>query len=135
LLILCVCVLVLGITEDWAGYLLGGTASHSWIVFSPPIIEASMIAILIGFAPSYMAFYLGKPNPKQFLQVHPTLMSLRNVLLAGYGFDALYLAVFVRPFSKISQAVRSLQTGILGENLWPILAVLFLFVLWIVMKL
>jgi hypothetical protein len=82
-----------------------------------------------------MAFYLGKPNPKQFLQVHPPLASLRNFLLAGYGFDALYLAAFVRPFAKISKSVRSLQTGILGKNLWPILAVLFLLVLWIVMKL
>lgn len=135
LLILCACVLVLGFAEDWAADLLGGAAIHSWIVFSLPIIGASLVAILVGFAPSYMTFYLGKPNPKEFLQTHPFLGSLRSVLLAGYGFDALYLAVFVRPISKIAEGVRSIQTGVLGKNLWPILAVLFLLVLWIVMKL
>jgi len=135
LLILCACVLVLGFTEDWAANLLGQTASHSWIVFSLSIIGVSMIAILVGFAPSCMAFYVGKPNPKEFLQAHPFLGSLRTVLLAGYGFDALYLAVFVKPLTKISVGVRSIQTGILGKNLWPILAVLFLLILWIVMKL
>jgi hypothetical protein len=82
-----------------------------------------------------MAFYLGKPNPKGFLQTHSRLEAIRNVLLAGYGFDAFYLAVFVRPFSRISNIVRSVQTGILGKNLWPMLAVLFILVLWIVMNL
>jgi NADH-quinone oxidoreductase subunit L len=134
LLILCACVLVLGFSEDWAAYLLGGTASHSWIVFSLSIIGASMMAILVGFAPSYMSFYAGKPNPKEILQAHPVLGSIRTVVLEGYGFDALYLAVFVRPFSKISAGIRSIQTGILGKNLWPILAVLFLLMLWIVMN-
>ena len=134
LLILCASVLVLGFTEDWAAYLLGGAASHSWIVFSVPIIGVSMAAILVGFAPSYMAFYRGRPNPKELLQSHPALGALRNILLAGYGFDALYLAAFVRPLSKISEGIRRMQTGILGKNLWPILAVLFLLVLWIVMR-
>lgn len=132
LLILCACVLVLGFTEEWAANLLGISES---IVFSLPIIGASIVAILVGFGPSYMTFYLGKPNSKEFLQTHPALGTLRTVLLAGYGFDALYLAVFVRPISKIAEGVRSIQTGVLGKNLWPILAVLFLLVLWIVMKL
>ena len=135
LLILCACVLMQGFTEDWAASLLGGSASRSWIVFSVTIIGASMIAILVGFTPSYMMFYRGKPNPKELLQAHPALASLKTVLLAGYGFDALYLAVFVRPLSRISEGVRKIQTGILGKNLWPILAVLFLLLLWIVMKL
>ena len=134
LLILCASVLVLGFTEDWAANLLGGAASHSWIAFSAPVIEASMIAILAGFTPSYMAFYSGKLSPKELFQTYPALGTLRNVLLAGYGFDAFYLALFVRPVSKLAESVRRIQTGILGKNLWPILAVLFLLVLWIVMK-
>ena len=132
LLVLCACVLVLGFTEEWASNLLGNTGA---IAFSLPIIGASIFAILVGFGPSYMAFYLGKPNPKGFLQTHSRLGVIRNVLLAGYGFDAFYLAVFVRPFSRISNIVRSIQTGILGKNLWPMLAVLFILVLWIVMNL
>ena len=132
LLILCACVLVLGFTEEWSANLLG---IREGIVFSLPIITASIVAILVGFGPSYMTFYLGKPNPKEFLQTHPGLGAIRNILLAGYGFDAFYFAVFVKPFTRISNSVRSIQTGILGKNLWPILAVLFLLVLWIVMKL
>ena len=132
LLILCACVLVLGFTEEWSANLLG---IREGIVFSLPIISASIVAILVGFGPSYMTFYLGKPNPKEFLQTHPGLGAIRNVLLAGYGFDAFYFAVFVKPFARISNSVRSIQTGILGKNLWPMLAVLFLLVLWIVMKL
>jgi NADH-quinone oxidoreductase subunit L len=135
LLILCASVLILGFTEDWAAYLLGGAASHSWIVFSVPIIGVSIIAILVGFTPSYMVFYRGKPNPRELLQSHRALGSLRSILLAGYGFDALYLAVFVRPLARVSESVRRIQTGILGKNLWPILAALFLLALWIVMKL
>jgi len=57
------------------------------------------------------------------------------VLLAGYGFDGFYLTVFVKPFSRISNAVRSVQTGILAKNLWPLLAVLLLLALWMVMYL
>jgi len=132
LLILCACVLVLGFTEEWSANLLG---IREGIVFSLPIISASIVAILVGFGPSYMIFYLGKPNPKEFLQTHSGLGAIRNALLAGYGFDAFYFAVFVKPFARISNSVRSIQTGILGKNLWPMLAVLFLLVLWIVMKL
>jgi len=38
----------------------------------------------------------------------------------------------VKPFSRISTTVRSMQTGILAKNLWPMLAVLLLLALWIV---
>ena len=131
LLILSACVLVLGFTEEWSANLLG---IPQGIAFSLPIIGASIIAILVGFGPSYMTYYMSKPNPEMFLQTHPALRSVREAMLAGYGFDSLYLAVFVKPFSRISNTVRSIQTGILGKNLWPMLAVLLLLVLWIVMK-
>jgi NADH-quinone oxidoreductase subunit L len=132
LMILSACVLVLGFTEEWAAGLLG---LEQALVFELPIIGASILAILVGLAPSYFAFYQGKPNPQTFLQEHPSLGSLRKVMLAGYEFDALYLAVFVRPFSRISNAVRSIQTGILAKNLWPMLAVLLLLAIWMVMNL
>ncbi|MGA8905142.1 MAG: NADH-quinone oxidoreductase subunit L [Candidatus Bathyarchaeia archaeon] len=132
LLILSACVLGLGFVESPAANLLGITEN---LAFELPIIGASLIAILIGLAPSYFAFYLHKPDPQAFLEHHSGLGALRRVMLAGYGFDAFYLAVFVRPLSKISSAVREFQTGILGKNLWPMLAVLAILVLWMVLYL
>jgi NADH-quinone oxidoreductase subunit L len=132
LLILSACVLGLGFIESSAANLLGITEN---LTFELPIIGASLIAILIGLTPSYFAFYLHKPDPQAFLEQHRGLGALRRVMLAGYGFDAFYLAVFVRPLSKISSAVREFQTGILGKNLWPMLAVLAILVLWMVLYL
>ena len=131
LLILSVCVLVLGFTEQSAAGLLGLTQG---LEFDLPIIGMSILAILIGFTPSYMAFYLNRPNPQTFLETHGALQKIREVLVAGYGFDALYLAVFVKPFTRISNTVRSIQTGILAKNLWPMLAVLLLLAIWLVMR-
>lgn len=131
LMILSACVLVLGFTEQGAAGLLGLKEA---LVFELPIIGSSIVAILVGFVPSYFSFCLARPDPRTFLQEHPHLGSLRNAILAGYGFDALYLAVFVRPFSRISYAVRSIQTGILAKNLWPMLAVLLLLALWLVTR-
>jgi NADH-quinone oxidoreductase subunit L len=132
LMILSACVLVLGFTEQLAAGLLGLT---EMLVFELPIIGAAILALVIGFAPSYYAFYLGRPNPTRFLEEHPSLAQLRKVLIAGYGFDGFYLAVFVKPFSRISNTIRSIQTGILAKNLWPLLAVLLLLALWMVMYL
>jgi NADH-quinone oxidoreductase subunit L len=132
LVILSACVLVLGFTEESAAGLLRFTGT---IIFELPIIGASIVAILVGFAPSYLVFCLGKPNTETLLRNHPGLRSLRKGILAGYGFDALYLAAFVRPFSRISNTVRNIQTGILAKNLWPMLVVLLLLAFWLVMKL
>jgi NADH-quinone oxidoreductase subunit L len=131
LLILSVCVLVLGFTEQSAAGLLGIT--HG-LELDLPIVGMSILAILIGFSPSYMAFYLNRPNPQTFLETHTAVRKLREVLVAGYGFDALYLTVFVTPFTRISNTVRSIQTGILAKNLWPMLALLLLLAIWLVMR-
>lgn len=132
LMILSICVLVLGFTEAYAAGLLG---LKEVLVFELPTIGASILAILVGFTPSYLTFYQGRPNPQTFLQEHPGLGRLRMAMLKGYGFDALYLAVFVGPFTHISNAVRRIQTGILAKNLWPMLAVLLLLAIWLVMML
>jgi NADH-quinone oxidoreductase subunit L len=132
LMILSAAVVVLGFTEVSAATLLGLTER---ITFELSIIGTAMVALAVGFLPSYMTYYSGKPNPVTFLQQYSGLAKLRKVMLAGYGFDAFYLAVFVKPFSRISNSVTRIQTGILGKNLWPMLAVLFLLVLWIVMML
>jgi NADH-quinone oxidoreductase subunit L len=132
LMILSAAVVVLGFTEVSAATLLGLTEP---ITFELSIIGTAMVALVVGFLPSYMTYYSGKPNPVTFLQQHSGLAKLRKVMLTGYGFDVFYLAMFVKPFSRISYSVTRIQTGILGKNLWPMLAVLFLLVLWIVMKL
>jgi NADH-quinone oxidoreductase subunit L len=132
LLILSACVLVLGFTEGPAANLLGITEN---LVFELPIIGASILAILIGLTPSYFAFFLHKPNPSTFLEQHPSLGTLRQIMLAGYGFDALYQRVFVNSLSKISNTVREIQTGILAKNLWPMLAILILLAIWVVLYL
>jgi len=131
LLILSACVLLLGFTEESSASLLGVTEN---LAFSLPIVGASMVAVLIGFAPSYMTFYLHKPNPKQFLEAHITLGAVRRIMLAGYGFDTLYSVAFVRPLYKLSNIVRSIQTGILAKNLWPMLIVLLLLLIWLVSR-
>jgi NADH-quinone oxidoreductase subunit L len=131
LMILSACVVVLGFAETNAAGLLGVTQA---LTLELPIVGASVLAILVGFAPSYLAFYLRRPNPEILLQQHPTLGSLRKVMLAGYGFDAFYLTVIARPLARISNFARSIQTGILAKNLWPMLAVLLLIVLWLVTR-
>ncbi len=132
LLILSACVLVLGFTEGPAANLLGITEN---LAFELPIIAASIAAILIGLTPSYFAFYLHKPNPSTFLEKHPSLGTLRQIMLAGYGFDALYQRVFVNSLSKISNTAREIQTGILAKNLWPMLAILVILAIWVVLYL
>ena len=132
LLILSASVVVLGFTVNAAASLLGLTES---VTFELSIIAASLAALLVGFAPSYLVFYLHRPDPQTFLDQHHSLGRLRDFMLAGYGFDALYLALFVKPLSKVSDAIREIQTGILAKNLWPMLAVLIILALWVVFKL
>ena len=132
LMILSVCVLVLGLTQGWAASLLG-LAVHPTLEITT--VAASAVAIIVGVTPAYFVYYLTRPDPKRFIETHPGLASLRKWMLAGYGFDAFYLAVFVKPFTKISNAVRSIQTGILAKNLWPMLAVLMVILLWMVLTL
>jgi NADH-quinone oxidoreductase subunit L len=132
LMILSISVLVLGFTESWAAGLLG---LKETLTLERPIVGASILAITVGLAPSYFSFYQGRPNPQTFIHNHPNLGSLREAMLAGYGFDAFYLAVFSRPFARISSAVRRVQTGILAKNLWPMLAVLLLLAIWVIMTL
>jgi len=122
----------LGFTEGSAANLLGITENLTFLL---PIIGASIVAIFVGLVPSYFAFYLHRPNPATFLEQHPGLKTLRQVMLAGYGFDAFYQRVFVNPLSKISDTAREIQTGILAKNLWPMLVILLLLAIWLVLYL
>jgi hypothetical protein len=43
------------------------------------------------------------------------------VLLEGYGFDRFYDRVFASTVTRLGSAVRLIQTGSLGKNMWGIL--------------
>lgn len=132
LIILSVSVLVLGFTEGSAAQLLGLTEN---LTFELPIVFASIIAIIVGFTPSYFAFYLHRPDPHTYLNQRTTLAKLRQVMRAGYFFDAFYFKMIIQPLTRMSSTIRKIQTGILGKNLWPMLAALVILALWLVLKL
>jgi NADH-quinone oxidoreductase subunit L len=132
LIILSACVLVLGFAENSAANLLGFVGDLAFVL---PVVGASIFAILVGFVPSYFVFYAHNPDPQTFLEQHPSLEKLKRFMLAGYGFDSLYLSIFARPLFKLSNSIRRIQTGILGKNLWPMLAVLVILAIWVVLSL
>jgi len=132
LMILSVAVLGLGFMEIPVADLLKQSTD---IVFELPIIASALFAILIGFIPSYFVFYLNRPNPSVILQSHPALAMIRKEMLAGYGFDAVYFRIFVRPYVRISNSIRRIQTGIIAENFWPILALIAILAFWVLLSL
>jgi NADH-quinone oxidoreductase subunit L len=132
LMILSVVVLLLGFMEIHVAQLLNQPTD---IVFELPIIASALLAITIGFIPSYFVFYLNRPNPSTMLQTHPALATIRKWMLAGYGFDALYLKIFVRPCLRFSNSIRRIQTGVIAENLWPILALIAILAFWVLLNL
>ena len=132
LMILSVAVLVLGFMEMPVADLLKQSTD---IVFELPIIVSALFAILVGFIPSYFVFYLNRPNASAILQRHPVLATIRKGILAGYGFDAVYFRIFVQPYLRISNSIRRIQTGIIAENLWPILALIAILAFWVLLNL
>jgi len=131
-MILSVAVLVLGFIETPVADLLKQSTD---IVFELPIIISALFAIVIGFIPSYFVFYLNRPNASAILQKYPVLTTIRKGILAGYGFDAVYFRIFVQPYLRISSSIRRIQTGIIAENLWPILALIAILAFWVLLNL
>ena len=96
-------------------------ASSSQRAANPWIYAASLSALVIGFLPAYALYLRQSPEPSQFLATHSWISATRNVLLQGYGFDTFYDRVFARTVTKLGSAVRLMQTGSLGKNMWGIL--------------
>jgi len=90
-------------------------------VTSPWVYAASLLALAVGFLPAYCLFVRRIPEPSQLLQRHRWISTIQNVLIEGYGFDPLYERAFATPVMKLGSAIRTIQTGILGKNMWGIL--------------
>ncbi|MBC5992049.1 NADH-quinone oxidoreductase subunit L [Pontibacter cellulosilyticus] len=78
-----------------------GLATIEWIF--------QIVAALVALSGIYIAylFYLKKPYLAQNMERSKFAMSLHRFWYSGWGFDALYNAVFVRPYVYLSKANRS----------------------------
>lgn len=75
----------------------------------PPEIAFQLIAVtitLLGIYSGYSLYYRNKEVIEQWRH-SPVMVGLRNFWYSGWGFDALYNAVFVRPFVFITHLNKS----------------------------
>jgi NADH-quinone oxidoreductase subunit L len=121
--LLSLAVVLLWLLEGQVSRLLGiGEPSAT----APWVYTASLLTMLIGFFPAYGIYLKHTPEPGHLLQKYPWISTARNVLIEGYGFDRLYGLTFARAVMKLGSAVRVLQTGSLGKNMWGILIFLLI---------
>jgi len=118
LALLSIAVTVLWLLEGQVSRLLGISEPA---VTSPWVYAASLLALMVGFLPAYCLFFRRSPEPSHLLQRHRWISTIQNVLIEGYGFDPLYERTFATPVMKLGSAIRTIQTGILGKNMWGIL--------------
>jgi NADH-quinone oxidoreductase subunit L len=118
LAVLSIAVATLWLVEGAASRLLGVVEPEPT---NPWIYAASLSALVIGFLPAYALYLRQTPEPSHLLVTHSWMSATRNVLLEGYGFDRLYSRVFASSVTKLGSAVRWIQTGSLGKNMWGIL--------------
>ena len=116
--LLSIAVVTLWLVEGGASRLLGVVEPEA---ASPWIYVASLGALLIGFLPAYALYLRQSPEPSQLVATHHWISATRNVLLEGYGFDRFYDRVFASTVTRLGSAVRLIQTGSLGKNMWGIL--------------
>jgi len=116
--LLSIAVVTLWLMEGGASRLLGVAEPEA---ANPWIYAASLGALVIGFLPAYALYLRQSPEPSQLLATHSWMSATRSLLLQGYGFDAFYDRVFARTVTKLGSAVRLIQTGSLGKNMWGIL--------------
>jgi NADH-quinone oxidoreductase subunit L len=126
LLILSAGVLLLFLVE---GPLTGLLKSSAAISLEPLTVAASLLAFLVGILPAYLVYVRRGNRAPGLVARYSLLRQSQKVLVAGYGFDKLYDLAIVRPVISLSNKIRSLQTGILGVNLWALIIVVALFVL------
>ncbi len=122
LLLLSGSVSALFLVQGWAAGLLGATPEP----LSTVTILFSLLAVSIGIVAAYLV-YLKRGSTGPVTLRYTSLEGLRQVLAEGYGFDRFYDAVAVRPVRYLSERMRSLQTGMLGINLWALLLFLAIF--------
>ncbi|GAB3200193.1 NADH-quinone oxidoreductase subunit L [Pontibacter aydingkolensis] len=84
-----------------------------------------IVAALVALSGIYIAylFYLKKPHLVQSIERSRFAMSLHRFWYSGWGFDALYDALFVRPFVYLSKVNRNdgidfFYTGLANFTRW-----------------
>jgi NADH-quinone oxidoreductase subunit L len=126
LIILSLAVLLLFLAEGPLTSLLKLSVSIS---LDPLTVTISLLALLAGLLPAYFVYARDGNRASNLVSRHSFLHQSQKVLVAGYGFDMFYDRAIVRPVIALSGKARSLQTGILGVNLWALIIVIVLFVL------
>jgi NADH-quinone oxidoreductase subunit L len=91
---------------------------------TPVVFLSSLAALSLGFIPVYLVYWRRGDQSAEIVAGHTSLRLVRQFLLEGYGFDRFYEAVLVRSAQIAAGKIRSLQTGILGVNLWALLGFL-----------
>jgi NADH-quinone oxidoreductase subunit L len=116
--VLSIAVATLWLVEGEASRLLGVVEPQ---VGNPWTYASSLCALVIGFLPAFALYLRHSPEPSQLLAAHKWMSVTRDVLLEGYGFDRFYNRVFASAVTRLGSAVRLIQTGVLGKNMWGIL--------------
>lgn len=97
-------------------------------------IGLSLIAIAFGLAASYLAFYGRTAATQAIIQHSQSLVSLRNFLLAGMGFDAVYHALYSHLILPLAKYASEIESGELGLNSALMLALLLIIMLLLVLQ-
>jgi NADH-quinone oxidoreductase subunit L len=78
------------------------TAAPSEIIFQ----LVAVVITLLGIYAGYQLYYKSPAVIEKWKQI-PAMVWLRDFWFTGWGFDALYNAIFVRPFVFITQLNKS----------------------------
>ena len=92
-------------------------------------IGVSLIAIAAGLVASYFAFYSRITATQSYIQHSKPLITLRNFLLSGMGFDAVYRALYSQVVLPLAKYASDIETGELGLNSALMLALLLVVIL------
>jgi NADH-quinone oxidoreductase subunit L len=126
LLILSSAVLLLFLSEGPLANLLGTSVSTS---LDLSVVLISLLAFLAGILPAYLVYVRNGNQASHLLARYSLLRQSQRILLAGFGFDRLYDLLIVRPVMSLANRIRTLQTGILGVNLWALIIFLIVILL------
>jgi NADH-quinone oxidoreductase subunit L len=123
-------ILVVSVATVW---LLLGHQS----LLSPPLEEminilvfSTTVSVLIaGLAISYFAFLARKEATQKLIQTSPLLKEATLFLRDGFEFDRAYAIIVTSVVSPLVRFAKSLQTGILDDNVALLLSALALLIL------
>lgn len=90
----------------------------------------SLLLILIGMYPSYIAFISRKVDPSKILERNIILRGIYKFFYNRWYINAIYYRVFLGGIKKLSSGLRRIQTGISNVNIaYAILGILIIILL------